>query len=112
MPKTFRMIQSPIPQHSILWTSRRADPYIVKMYAVDTNDNITSREEYTEIVDMTAPEINDFTITSPVAGQLKVDVNVTDNSGGAVFCSASLYWVFTPDIELDYDYVELDIDCA
>ena len=82
------------------------------MYAVDTNDNITSREEYTEIVDMTAPEINDFTITSPVAGQLKVDVNVTDNSGGAVFCSASLYWVFTPDIELDYDYVELDIDCA
>jgi len=81
--------------------------YIVKMYAVDTKDNITSREDYTRIVDMTAPVINDFTITSPVAGQLKVDVNVTDNSGGAVSCSSSLYWVFTPDIELDYYYVEL-----
>jgi len=59
--------------------------YIVKMYAVDTNDNIASREEYTQIVDMAAPVINNFTVTSPVAGQLKVDVNVTDNSGSAVF---------------------------
>jgi len=81
--------------------------YIVKMYAVDTNDNITSREEYTEIVDVTAPVINELNVTSPVSGQLKVDVNVTDDSGGAGFCSASLYWIFTPDIELDYYYIEL-----
>ena len=81
--------------------------YIVKMYGVGTNDNIASRKEYTEIVDMTAPVINDFTITSPVAGQLKVDVNVTDDSGGSVFCSASLYWILTPDIEIDYYYIEL-----
>ena len=80
------------------------------MFTVDTNDKITSREEYTEIVDTTAPVINDFTVTSPVSGQLKVDVNVTDDSGGAVFCSASLYWVFTLNIELDYYYVKLDID--
>ena len=65
--------------------------YIVKMYAVDTHDNITSREEFTQIVDMTAPVINDFTVTSPVAGQLKVDVNVTDDFSGAVCCSTSLY---------------------
>jgi hypothetical protein len=77
------------------------------MYAVNTNDTITSREEYTQIVDMPAPVINDFTVTSPVAGQIKVDVNVTDDSDGAVFCCASLHWIFTPDIELDYYYVEL-----
>ena len=44
-----------------------------------------------ELVDATAPAINDFTVRSPVAGQLKVDFNGTDDSGGAVFCSASLY---------------------
>ena len=42
--------------------------HIVKLYAVDTNDNITPREEYTEIVDMTAPVINEFIVTSPVSG--------------------------------------------
>ena len=74
----------------------------MKLYAVDTNENITLREEYIEIFDMAAPGINDFTITSPVTGQLKVDVNFTDNSGGAVLCYTSLYWAFTLDIELDY----------
>ena len=44
------------------------DSYIVKMYAVDTNDNIPSREEYTEIIDITAPVINGFTVANPVAG--------------------------------------------
>ena len=78
--------------------------YLVKSFGVDTNGNIASREEYVTIVDKTAPVINEFTITSPVAGQLKVDVNVTDNSDGTVFCSASLYWIFTSDIELDYFY--------
>jgi hypothetical protein len=78
------------------------------MSAIDTNNNITSQEEYVDIVDTPAPVINIFTITSPVAGQLKLDVNVTDDSGGAVFCSTSLYWIFNyPDIELDYHYIEI-----
>jgi hypothetical protein len=64
------------------------------MYAVDTNDNITTREEYTQIVDVTVPTINLFTTTSHVPGHITVDVNVTDDSGGGVFCSASLYWLF------------------
>ena len=50
------------------------------MYAVDTNDNITIREENTEIVDMTAPNINLFTTTSHVPGHITVDVNLTDDS--------------------------------
>jgi hypothetical protein len=61
------------------------------MYAVDTNDDITTREEYTELVDTTIPTISLFTTTSHVPGHITVDVNVTDDSGGAVFCSASLY---------------------
>ena len=65
--------------------------YIVKMYAVDTNDNITSREEYTQIVDVTVPNINLLTTTSHVPGHITVNVDVTDDSGGGVFCSASLY---------------------
>jgi hypothetical protein len=36
-----------------------------------------------------------------------VDVNVADDSGGGVFCSASLYWLFDLDNELDYYYIEL-----
>ena len=65
--------------------------YIVKMYAVDTNDNITSREEYTNIVDMTAPVINSFQVYSPKTGHLIVDVNVSDDSGGSVVAIAYLY---------------------
>ena len=34
--------------------------YIANLYGVNTNDNTTSREEYTKIVDMTAPAINKF----------------------------------------------------
>jgi hypothetical protein len=83
--------------------------YGVKMYAVDTNDNITTREEYVELVDTTTPTINLFTTTSHVPGHITVDVNVTDYSGGGgVFCSASLYyWLFDLDNELDYYYIEL-----
>jgi len=40
--------------------------YIVKMYAVDTNDNITSKEKYTNITDMTVPVINSLTTISRV----------------------------------------------
>jgi len=77
------------------------------MHAVDTNDNITTWEEYTEIVDMTAPTINLFTTTSHVPGHITLDVNVTDDSAGGVFCSASLYWLFDLDNELDYYYIEM-----
>jgi hypothetical protein len=54
--------------------------YIVKMYGVDTNDNITSREEYTQIADMTAPVITEFQLYSPTSRHLKMDVNVPDDS--------------------------------
>jgi len=81
--------------------------YIVKMYAVDTNDNITIREEYTEVVDMAAPTINLFTTKSHVPGYITVDVNLTADSGGWVFAFVSLYWLFDLDNELDYYYIEL-----
>jgi hypothetical protein len=81
--------------------------YIVKLTAIDTNDNMASREEYITIADVAAPVINQFQVYSPTTGHLKVDVNVTDDSGGDVFCSASLYWIFDLDTELDYYYVEL-----
>ena len=48
-----------------------------------------------------------FTTTSHVPGHITVDVNVTDDSGGGVFCSASLYWLFDLDNELDYYFIEL-----
>jgi hypothetical protein len=81
--------------------------YNVKLYVVDTSENVATREEYDSIVDFTPPTIHLFTTTSHVAGQITLDVNVTDNSGGDIFCSASLYWIFDLDNELDYYYVEL-----
>ncbi len=45
--------------------------------------------------------------TSHVPRHITVDVNVTDDSGGGVYCSASLYWLFDLDNELDYYYIEL-----
>ncbi len=48
-----------------------------------------------------------FTTTSHAPGRITVDVIVTDDSGGAVLCSASLYWLFDLDNELDYYYIEL-----
>ncbi len=80
--------------------------YIVKMYAVDTNDNITTREEYVELVDTIAPTINLFTTTLHVPSHITIDVNVTD-AGGGVFCSVSIYWIFDLDNELYYYYIEL-----
>jgi len=53
--------------------------FIVKLSAVDTNDNMTSREEYIQIDDMTALVINQFQIYSPTSGHVKVDVNVSDD---------------------------------
>ncbi len=81
------------------------------MYVVDTSENVTTREEYVSIVDFTPPTINLFTTTSHVAGQITLDVNVTYNSGGDIFCFASLYWICDLDTELDYYFIEL-IDCV
>ena len=81
--------------------------YYVKMYVVDTSENVTTREEYVSIVDFSPPTVNLFTTTSHTPGHITVDVNVTDNSGGDVFCSTSLYWIFDLDTELDYYYIEL-----
>jgi hypothetical protein len=81
--------------------------YIVKLTAIDTNDNMASREEYITIADVAAPVINQFQVYSPTTGHLKVDVNVTDDSGGDVFCSASLYWIFDLSNELDSYSIEL-----
>ena len=107
MQMTFWMVRAPTPQYSTFWTSRRGTSYIVKMYAVDTNDNITTREEFTQLVDMAAPTINLLTTTSHVPGHITVDVNITDDSGGDVFSSVSLYWLFDIDNELDYYFIEL-----
>ncbi len=65
--------------------------YYVKLCVIDTSENVTSREEYVSIVDFTPPMINTFTTTSHVAGQITLNVDVTDNSGGDIFCSTSLY---------------------
>ena len=81
--------------------------YVVKLYAVDTNDNITTREGFTELVDTTTPTINLFTTTSHVPGHITVDVNLTDDSGGGVIAYVSLYWLFDLDNELEYYYIEL-----
>ena len=75
--------------------------YIVRLYGVDTNYNITNREEFVELVDTTTSTINMFTTTSHVSGHIAVDVNVTDDSGGGIFCSASIYWIFDLSNKLD-----------
>jgi hypothetical protein len=57
----------------------------VKMYVVDTIENVTTREEYVSIVDFTPPTVNLFTTTSHTPGHITADVNVTDDSGAEVF---------------------------
>ena len=81
--------------------------YIVKLTTVDTNDNMTSREEYLTIADVTAPVINMFQVYNPASGHLKVDVNVSDDSGGNVYCIAYLSWIFDLKTELDSYWVKL-----
>jgi hypothetical protein len=76
------------------------EEYIVKMVAVDTNFNSTSREEYVSIADIRAPTINQFITYSSEAGSITVGVNVTDDSGRAV-AIAYLYWKEDPYNELD-----------
>jgi len=46
-------------------------------------------------------------VYNPTSGQLKVDVNVTDDSGGSVVCIAYIYWIFDLGNELDSYSVEL-----
>ena len=73
--------------------------FIVKLISVDTNDNMTSREEYITIADVAAPVINEFQAYNPTPGHLKVDVNVSDESGGIVvaiaIAIAYLCWILT-----------------
>jgi hypothetical protein len=80
--------------------------YIVKMSAIDTNDNITSQEEYVSIVDTTAPVINQFLVYSFVVGTINVGVDVSDDSGRVV-AIAYLYWKEEPNDELDSWGIEL-----
>jgi hypothetical protein len=64
--------------------------YYVRLSVLDTSNNVTTREEYFSIFDVNPPAINMFTTTSYTPGHITVDVNVTDDSGADVFCSASL----------------------
>ena len=64
------------------------------------NDNITSREEYVEVVDTTAPTINQFITYILVVGEITVGVDISDDSGRAV-AIAYLYWKEDPNNELD-----------
>ncbi len=91
----------------VLDNSTTGQDYYVRLHVVDTSENVATRAEYVSIVDFIPPTINMFTTTSHVAGQITLDVNVTDNSCGEIFCSTSLYWIFDEDNELDYYYMEL-----
>ncbi len=71
------------------------------MYAVDNNDDITSREEYTDIADVTAPAINQVHVYNPTTGHLKFDVDVSDGSVESVVA------IFDTNTELDSYWIEL-----
>jgi hypothetical protein len=73
---------------------------IVKMSAVDTNDNITSPKEIVDIFDTPAPVINHFLVYSSEIGTINVGVDVSDDSGRVVAISF-LYWKEEPNNELD-----------
>jgi hypothetical protein len=79
---------------------------IVKMSAVDMNDNITSQEEYVDIVDTTAPVINPFLVYSSEVGTINVGVDVSDDSDRVV-AIAYLCWKEEPNDELDSWGIEL-----
>jgi hypothetical protein len=76
------------------------EDYIVKLFAVDTEFNTTSREEYVTIADVTAPVINQFFTYSSEVGTITVSVDVSDDSGRVV-AIAFLYWKEDPNNELD-----------
>ncbi len=76
------------------------EEYIVKMVAVYTYFNSTSREEYVLIVDIRAPTINPFITYNMEAGSITVGVDVSDDSGRAV-AIAYVYWKEDPNNELD-----------
>ena len=82
-------------------------PFVIKLTTVDTNGNMISREEYVQVVDMTASVINEFTTIYHVLGHIKVDVNVSDDSGGSVAAIAYLYLIFVTNTELDSYWIEL-----
>ena len=70
------------------------------MFAVDTEFNTTSREEYVTIADVTAPVINQFFTYNSEVGSITVSVDVSDDSGRVV-AIAFLYWKEDPNNELD-----------
>jgi hypothetical protein len=43
----------------------------------------------------------------PIAGHLKIEVNVSDNSGGGVVAIAYLYWILDLNTELISYWFEL-----
>jgi len=62
--------------------------------------NMSSREEYPSIADVTAPVINHFFTYSYEAGSISVSVDVSNDSGRVV-AIAYLYWKEEPYNELD-----------
>ena len=71
------------------------DYYIVKLTAVDTEFNMTSREEYMSIV-----VTNQIFTYSSRAGSISISVDVSDDSRRVV-AIAYLYWKEEPYNELD-----------
>ncbi len=60
------------------------EEHIHKFTAVDTEFNMTSREEYLAISDVTAPVINQFFTYNSEAGSITVSINVSDDSGSVI----------------------------
>ncbi len=81
--------------------------YYVKMYVVDTSENVTTRAESVSIVDFTPPTVNLFTTTSHTRYTITVDVDITDNSGGGVYAGCSIYWLLDLDTEIQWFEVDL-----
>ncbi len=81
--------------------------YYVKLYIVDTSENISTREEYVSIVDFTPPTVNLFTTTSHTRYTITVNIEITDDSGGGIYAGCSIYWLL--DIETEIQWFEIDI---
>ena len=62
--------------------------YIVKLTAVDTNDNMSSRKENLTLADVTVPVINDINTSGLVIGHITVAVNISKDSSGSVVAIA------------------------
>jgi hypothetical protein len=74
--------------------------YYVKIYVVDTSENVTTREESVSIVEFTPPTVNMFTTTSHTRYTITVEVDIADNSGRGVNAGCSIYWQLDLDTEI------------